>query len=177
MAKKVIDVPDNTVNMHVTFFNEGYGVKDTMLNIDMLEDTPTVAKSATVVRRRIELPSVEVKMLEERKRKAGGPQIVPVGEWLDTNASLLATLYDALIITENQVAEWYLGYLELVPEPKDYYVQTDLGVVVNNEYNEGNVNLLNYDVPKDKVVMDENEADEFVKKLAALNARKVKVEE
>lgn len=178
MVKKVIDVPDNTVKIHVTFFNEGYGVKDTMLNIGMLEDASTVAKSATVVRRMIELPSTEVKMLEERKRKAGGPQTVPVGEWLDTNASLLATLYDALIITENQVAEWYLGYLELVPEPtENYYVQTDLGVVVNNEYNEGNVNLLNYDVPKDKVIMTEKEADEFVKKLAALNARKVKVEE
>ena len=178
MVKKVIDVPDNTVKIHVTFFNEGYGVKDTMISVGMLDDAPTVAKSATVVRRMIELPSVEVKVLEERKRKAGGPQTVPVGEWLDTNDDLLAILYDDLIITENQVAEWYLGYLELVPEPtEEYYVQTDLGVVVNNEYNEGNINLLNYDVPKYKVIMDENEADEFVKKLAALNARKVKVEE
>ena len=69
---------------------------------------------------------------------------------------------------------WYL-WTEKYTEY--YYVQTDLGVAVNNEYNEGNVNLLNYDVPKDKVIMTKKEADEFVKKLSDINARKVKVEE
>ena len=171
MVNKVIDVPDNTVKMHVTFSNEGYGVKDAMINIGMLEDASTVAKSATVVKRVVELPTAELEDIKEayKTSKDNGEQTV---------FGFLLTASDMAIYTDfDLLAAWYLGYVDLVPEPKDYYVQTDLGVVVNNEYNEGNVNLLNYDVPKDKVVMDENEADEFVKKLAALNARKVKVEE
>lgn len=57
-----------------------------------------------------------------------------------------------------------------------YYVTTYLGTVVNNKYNEGNIYLLNYDVPMYKIVMTENEADEFVDRLAELKARKFKVE-
>lgn len=172
MVKKIIDVPDNTVKMHVTFFNEGYGVQDTMISVGMLDDAPTVAKSATVVKRVVELPISELEDIKEayKTTKDNGEQTV---------FGFLLTASDMAIYTDfDLLAAWYLGYVELVPEPtEEYYVQTDLGVVVNNEYNEGNINLLNYDVPKDKVVMDENEADEFVKKLAALNARKVKVEE
>ena len=171
MAKKVIDVPDNTVKMHVTFFNEGYGVKDTMLNIGMLEDVSTVAKSATVVKRVVELPTTELEDIKEayKTSKGNGEQTV---------FGFLLTASDMAIYTDfDLLAAWYLGYVDLVPEPKYYYVQTDLGVVVNNEYNEGNINLLNYDVPKYKVIMPYQQADEFVKKLATLNARKVKVEE
>lgn len=177
MAKKVIDVPDNTVKMHVTFFNEGYGVKDTMISIDMLENASTVAKSATVVKRVVELPTAEIEDIKEayKTTKDNGEQTV-FGFLLTASDMAIQTDFDLL-------ADWYLGNVELVPDPtipeptEEYYVQTNLGVVVNNEYNEGNINLLNYDVPKDKVVMDENEADEFVKKLAGLNARKVKVED
>ena len=57
-----------------------------------------------------------------------------------------------------------------------YYVTTYLGTVVNNKYNEGNTYLLNYGGPIYKIVMTENEADEFVDQLADLKARKFKVE-
>lgn len=175
MAKKVIDVPDNTVKMHVTFFNEGYGVQDTMIGVGILDDAPTVAENATVEKRVIELPANLINLLIEHKAKH--PDYL-ISFLKDLDYSLELSVREEIGESfYNDIASWYLGYVDLVPEPKDYYVQTDLGIVVNNEYNEGNVNLLNYDVPKDKVVMDENEADEFVKKLAALNARKVKVEE
>jgi hypothetical protein len=177
MVKKIIDVPDNTVKMHVTFFNEGYGVQDTMVSAGMLDDAPTVAKSATVVKRVVELPTAEIEDIKEayKTTKDNGEQTV-FGFLLTASDMAIQTDFDLL-------ADWYLGHVELVPDPnvpeqtEEYYVQTNLGVVVNNEYNEGNINLLNYDVPKDKVVMTEKEADEFVKKLAALNARKVKVDE
>lgn len=58
-----------------------------------------------------------------------------------------------------------------------YYVTTRLGYVVNNKYNEGNINLLNYDIPMYKIVMTEDEADDFVDKLPAeFKARKFKVD-
>ena len=58
-----------------------------------------------------------------------------------------------------------------------YYVTTCLGAVVNNKYNEGKINLLNYDVPMYKIVMTEDEADHFVDELPAeLKARKFKVD-
>lgn len=118
----------------------------------------------------IELPSDELEYIKEayKTTKDNGERTV-FGFLLTASDMGIQNDFDLL-------ADWYLGHVDLVPEPKDYYVQTDLGVVVNNEYNEGNVNLLNYDVPKDKVIMTEKEADEFVKKLSALNARKVKVE-
>lgn len=172
MVKKIIDVPDDAETFYAEFYNDEGNVLDKCYDstINDLDDAPTVAKSETVVKRVVELPTAELEAIKEayKTTKDNGEQTV---------FGFLLTASDMAIYTDfDLLADWYLGHVDLVSEPKDYYVQTDLGVVVNNEYNEGNVNLINYDVPKDKVVMTEKEADEFVDKLAGLNARKVKVE-
>lgn len=179
MVKKIIDVPDDATSVDINYVKStelsDYVVGHQTLSVYKMVDAPTVAENATVDKRVIKLPADIIDLLTEHKVKHPN-QII----WFlkDFDYSLELSLREE--IGEDfykEVIRWYLGYVDFVPKPsKKYYVQTDLGVVVNNEYNEGNVNLINYDVPKDKVIMTEREADEFVKKLKMLNARKVKVE-
>ena len=184
MVKKIIDIPDYAETFYAEFYNDEGHVLDKAYDstINGLDDAPTVAKNATVEKRVIELPADVIEGVRNAKTHYCGnvadfvlnaPSVVfpeirkAIGE---PNAS-----YDKVA---DILGSWYFGNIEFTEKSTEYYyVQTDLGVAVNNEYNEGNVNLLNYDVPKDKVIMTKKEADEFVKKLSAINARKVKVEE
>ena len=181
MVKKIIDVPYSTDFIYVN-----YGALTSTGGLTSfssaryipseLEDAPTVAENATVEKRVIELPAdvIEtIKKVMQITKDNGGESVFEF--LLNASDANLANYvsYDIL-------ADWFLHpeLVEFVLKPsKKYYVQTDLGVVVNNEYNEGNVNLLNYDVPKHKVIMAEEDADEFVDKLEMLNARKVEVED
>ena len=145
-------------------------------DVDTLPNAPTVAENATVDKRVIELPADVIEDVNNvlQTSKDNGEESV-FGFLLNANDANLE--YD---VSYDILADWFLHpeLVEFVPKPsKKYYVQTDLGVVVNNEYNEGNINLLNYDVPKHKVIMAEEEADEFVDELEMLNARKVEVED
>lgn len=183
--KKIIDVPESAdfVNVNSEAVTSTGGLtrfNSARYTTSELEDAPAASEN-TPKKRVIELPDDVIDGVQNAKtyweNVAGfvlnAPSVVfpeirkAIGE---PNAS-----YDKVA---DILGGWYFGNIEFTEKSTEYYyVQTDLGVAVNNEYNEGNVNLLNYDVPKDKVVMTEKEAEKFVKKLAGLNARKVKVEE
>lgn len=181
MVKKIIDVPYSTdfiyVNYGAVTSTGGLTSFSSARYIPSeLEDAPTVAENTTVEKRVIELPADVIEDVNNvlKTSKDNGEESV-FGFLLNASDVNLANdvSYDIL-------ADWFLHpeLVEFVPKPsKKYYVQTDLGVVVNNEYNEGNINLLNYNVPKHRVIMAEEEADEFVDELEMLNARKVEVED
>lgn len=145
-------------------------------DVDTLPNAPIVAENTTVEKRVVELPADVIEDIHGVLQTSKDNGETSVFGFL-LNASDINLADD---VDYDTLADWFLhpDLVEFVPKPsKHYYVQTDLGVVVNNEYNEGNVNLINYNVPKHKVIMTEKEADEFVEKLGALNARKVRVEE
>ena len=180
MIKKIIDVPDDATSVDINYVKStelsDYVVGHQTLSVYKMVDVSTVAENATVDKRVIELPADVIEDVNNVLQTSKDNGETSVFGFL-LNASDVNLEYD---VSYDILADWFLHpeLVEFVPKPsKKYYVQTDLGVVVNNEHNEGNVNLLNYDVPKHKVVMAEEEADYFVEKLEMLNVRKVKVED
>lgn len=189
MTKYVIDLPDGTtavVAKKSSFLNETDVMRVPVSQLEMYVE-PTVAENATIEKRVIELPADEIKLLVEHKR---GRSIFGFLHYLINETgdpSLITELTDELetayiSITQDVLAEWYLGHVEFVPkkEPK-FYVRVDVDgeeqSVAMWQNSDGESGIA-FDVfMRNEPAYTETDADNLVAGLIALNARKVKVEE
>lgn len=135
---------------------------------------------APVEKRVIEMPADEIKLLVENKR---GRSIFGFLHYLINETggpSLITELTDELeaantSITQDVLAEWYLGHVEFVPKKEQlFYVVAEMIVDDNYVYKDESEILFVNDGLATKFT--EMEADEIVSGMDVLKARKVKVE-
>lgn len=195
MTKYVIDLPKGVkfiVGKGYVMWSEKELLRipvESLLPVESLQEyiAPTVAEDATVEKRVIELPADEIKLLVEHKR---GRSIFGFLHYLINETggpSLITELTDELetantSITQDVLAEWYLGHVEFVPKKEQrFHVMTDFGTLdARDEHGETLISFETLSFLKHHghyYEFSEAAADKLVAGLTALNARKVKVEE
>lgn len=181
MVKKVVDVPDNAdyitaheqINAGGSFLLQKYNVAD-------LPDAPTVAESAPK-KRVIELPADSIAWLERMKSNLETVDVYDLFHVLtDTSGSYVSYQlnFNSETAALNTVAEWVLGHVEFVPknEPR-FVVEVDRHEYIYASFIGSAIGKKTVDFWKIPQEVTEEEADELVAGLTALNARKVKAEE
>lgn len=201
MTKYVIDLPAAAtviVAKKQFLLNETDVMRVPVSQLEMYVE-PTVAEDAPVEKRVIELPADEIKLLVEHKR---GRSIFGFLHYLINETgdpSLITELTDELetayiSITQDVLAEWYLGHVEFVPKkgPK-FYVEVELhdtsgnqqkGHIWQNDKHGEFTPYMDIDEPStyyNHKEFTEQEADNIIEKLGGkkglLKPWKVKVEE
>ena len=189
MTKYVIDLPAAAtviVAKKRFLLNETDVMRVPVSQLEMYVE-PTVAENVPVEKRVIELPADEIKLLVEHKR---GRSIFGFLHYLINETggpSLITELTDELetaniSITQDVLAEWYLGHVEFVPKKEQrFHVMTDFGTLdARDEHGETLISFETLSFLKHHghyYEFSEADADKLVAGLSALKARKVKVEE
>ncbi len=189
MTKKIIDVPISADGLEITYTaltstSDMTHFNTVAYSLDELEDTPK--------RHAVELPVELIEDLEEDRRQYSDIREF-LGEadiWSLADA-IQADLTDMFSEAAKVASEFYLGYIDLVPKKAHKFM-----VVVDMHDEYGNLKMAHAwknnrhggvtpyidgsNLPStyyNHMEFSEEEADNIVRGLSALNSRKVQVEE
>lgn len=180
MVKKIVEVPDGAVKVifatddKANYANKVSYMLEHQVDIESLSDVSTVEKNATVDKRVIELPADALAEFEALKQTR-------------TLLGLLETVYDRGLqmaiplvsdaAKQKVIGEYYSNHAEFVSKEESKFVVevviNKLQAYVRSENNE----IVEFYVHKEDATKFTNEeADNLVAGLRALNSRKVRVE-
>ncbi|RHE74198.1 hypothetical protein DW718_02945 [Weissella cibaria] len=184
MTKYVIDLPEGMkfiVGKGYVMLSEKELLR---IPVENLQEyiAPTVAENAPVEKRVIELPADSIAWLERMKSNLETVDVYDLFNNVLTDTSGSYVSYQLNFNSEtaalNTVAEWVLGHVEFVPknEPR-FVVEVDRHEYIYASFIGSAIGKKTVDFWKIPQEVTEEEADELVAGLTALNARKVEVDE
>lgn len=186
MNKIVTDIPNTAEKIVIHVFDqEDFDLGQTTFDIRTLQNAPQ--------KRVIELPAESLGQLEEVKKSYVQNEFGHVGTFLNKAVDVVnGWQYGHLKVSfdENDLADWYSHpeFVEFTPKKEPLFKvlvelhEGDLWVTKNrtHDIDDEEISFSQFDNDHDtrgRYKFTEEEADELVNGLAALNARKVKVEE
>lgn len=180
MVMKIIDVPEGVTQINL--YNPKVGTYPVayLLAAD-LPDAPTVAENATVEKRVIELPADMIRELNVYKNSR---EFISVFLFIKHMDGALRNHIVTVLPEKDKkdwvdiVSSWYLDHVEFVPKKEPMFVvEVDRHEYIYASFIGSAIGKKTVDFWKIPQEVTEEEADELVAGLTALNARKVKVDE
>ena len=188
MTKYVIDLPEGVkfiVGKGYMMLSEKELLRIPVENLQEYS-APTVAENATVEKRVIELPADVIDKLKMIKEDNGDDNLQGFMNDVNDDDELwedVAEFNYSVMPTDALLGEWWLEHVEFAPkkEPK-FEVEVKIGTATKKALLSDANYVAFYSDPEHapsgyQYLFSDEQADELVAGLTALNARKVKVEE
>lgn len=160
---KIVDVPDEAAYFEVWMRGDD-GKSDEMIDWIEVDDLPDAPDKCVIV-----LPEEFTKRIHRVKNNT-----MSVYEFL---VEVENELPDVTNVGWNTLANWYLGHVDFVPKKEpEFVVEVDHHEYIYASFIGSAIGKKTVEFWKIPQEVTEEEADELVAGLTALNARKVKVE-